>query len=335
MKIKYLLSAMLVTLSVSGMAAEDYSANFAPLNSGFAPPPEAKGAPGRNVMPVDRLPAVQDQMAKPPKPPLPKPKKVAPPKPKKVKKPNPYDIPDSAMTLIPEMKNGIRLPKLGVSQPTSPKVFGQNVITVGSGRNEVIYASFRQPNRISTPFLKPKIIDMSGTEFQVVGQDVYFVPDKEEPIGIFISGDDAPGRVASLTLVPANIPGQNISLMFENKREMGDAQTGVGPESSHIEYVRSILASAINGDVPEGFDVSETNVGMARIGNVMVKPTSLLSSRDKNVFIYKLKNVGPNRHELTEQSFYEEGVSGIAFWPKVNLEPGDESSVYILAPKQE
>jgi len=334
MKMNKVLLAVLLSLSVTGYAQENYSANFAPLNSGFAPPPEAKSGPGRNVLPADKLPSVIEEQ---------EPKKVAKPKPRKVTKPaikvekkaNPYDIPDSALSLIPETKSGIRLPKLGMSQSQGPKVLGQNVVTVGSGRNEVIYASFRQPNRISTPFQKPKIIDMSGTEFQVVGQDVYFVPDKDEPIGIFISGDDAPGLVASLTLIPANIPGQNVSLVFENKREMGETQTGVGPESSHIEFVRSILASAINGDAPEGFDIAATNVGMARIGNVLVRPTSVMSSRDKNVFVYKLKNVGTTKQELTEQSFYEEGVHGIAFWPKVNIEPGEESSVYILAAKQE
>jgi len=339
MKIKVLLALTVVATAMNVTAAEDYSANFAPLNSGFSPPPEAKGVPGRNVMPTDALPAIKEPADAPkpvPKPtpkPKPKPKPKAAPKPPKA--PNPYDIPDSAMSLIPEIKAGFTLPKLGMPKQQSPKVLGQNVITVGSGRNEVVYASFRQPNRISTPFEKPKVIDVSGTEFQIVGQDIYFVPSKEEPIGIFIGGDNAPGRVASITLIPANIPGQNISLVFETKREMTEAQTLVGSDSSHIEYVRAILAAAINGDVPDGFDVSTTEVGMARIGNVLVTPKKLMSSRESNLFIYAVKNVGPTRQDLTEQSFYEDGVRGVTFWPKVALESGEESFVFILADKTE
>lgn len=323
--------AVAVAVSATAFAKDDFSANFMPLNSGFNPPPAAIGGPSKLQAPAGQLPPVEVSKKAEPKPAV----KTAAKRSAAPAKKNPYDIPDSAMELIPELKERFTLPKLGVTSGASPKLMEQNVIKVGSGRNEVVYVSYRQPNRISTPFTKPRIVDMSGTQFQIINRDIYVAPDKENPIGIFVSGDDAGSQVASLTLIPANIPGQNISLVFEAPQDMPVHLLDAGPAPTHIDMVRSTLLSAVNGIAPDSYEWSALSVGASRIGNVLVKPRKVMSGRTSNVFVYDLENIGSAEIELTEQSFYDKGVQGVVFWPNVKLKAGEKSQAFIMAMKKD
>lgn len=331
-------SAVLLTASFQAVSA-DYTSGFSPLSTGQNEPTSERAGPNEVSKPVHTLPAMpetySDTKDLPPVTVASKKVRKKIPDPPQPIKPNPYDIPTSAIELIPGLKERIDLPMLGKSGG-APRLMNQNVVRMGEGRNEVVYVSFRQPNRISTPFSKPRVVDMSGTNIQVIGKDVYLAPSKDDPVGLFISDDSGESaQVAALTLVPANIPGQNISLVFEAPKDMPENLLKEGSGGSQFDLVRSVIATAINGEIPEGYDVARANVGVARIGNVLVTPRRFYSSYDTNLFVYDLKNIGVKDVELSEQSFYEDGVMGVSFWPRVNLKAGEDSSVYIMSLKRE
>lgn len=251
---------------------------------------------------------------------------------------NPYDVSESAFDLVPKSQTSFTLPRLGTTSGRTP-VLNQNIIRFSGNDNEVVYVSYKMPNRISTPFKKPLIVDMSGSNFEVVGQDVFISPSKGDPIGVFIRESDGNGPVASLTLVPANIPGQNISLAFDGEAITKESITAGNAEnkaqSGFIEEIRSTLAKVVNNEIPEGYTSSTLSVGTARIGNSLATPVRLLSGTNRDVFVYAVENIGSTRLELTEQSFYQTGVLGVTFWPVVKLEPKDRTFVFILASKME
>lgn len=331
------LSALLLT-PISGLAytegVQALQQSSSPLSTGLQGPQQERLPPGKNVQPVSNLPGIPDDSIEPPRvatKPVPQRKKAATPPPAKAK--NPFEVPDSAIKMIPGLKERLTLPTLGDTKG-APRLMTQNVIKLGDGRNEVVYASFRQPNRISTPFKKPAVVEVSGMQIQVIDQDIYVVAPEDEPVGLFIRDDSGESKqVASLTLVPANIPGQNISLIFDAPQDMPKNLLETGDGGSHIDMVRSTLAAAINGEAPRGYDWANLNVGLARIGNILVSPRRMMSSGRSNVFIYELKNVGEKDIELSEQSFYEDGVQGVAFWPNIILKAGETSFVHIMALK--
>lgn len=264
-----------------------------------------------------------------------KPKKAAPRKSNN----NPYEIDDSAVDLKGKQGTRFELPKLGATGGKAP-VINQNVVRIVGNDNQPIYVSFKMPNRISTPFTKPAVVDMTGTNFQVFGQDVYVTPEKGGPIGVFIREEDGNGPVASLTLVPANIPGQNISLTFDGSAispEKDAFKSGVEgrAQAGFIDEVRETLSAVVNNQIPEGFTSAPMRVGTARVGNLLATPVRMMGGVDRDVFIYALENIGSSRVEMTEQSFYREGVLGVTFWPLVKLDPGARSHVFILAQKLE
>lgn len=264
-------------------------------------------------------------------------------KPKEKRKPktdpnNPYEIADSARDIKPGVTTRFNLPRLGATGG-KPAVINQNVIRMNGNDNQAVYLSYRMPNRISTPFTKPTVIDMTNTGFQVVGQDVYVAPSKGDPVGVFIREADGSGPVAALTIIPANIPGQNVSVTFDTITQgLGQAQPGVNPDakaqSGNIEEVRALLSDVINNRIPDGFSAAPLQVGTARVGNFLMTPIRMLGGTDRDIFIYSLENVGSSFSELTEQSFYNDGVMGIAFWPLVKVNPGERTHVFILAAKR-
>lgn len=76
------------------------------------------------------------------------------------------------------------LPGLGLL-PGEKRPMMANVVRVTSHYNEVLYVSSGFPNRISTPFAAPKLIDNSEVEWQVQGQSLYLSPKSpEKPVGI-------------------------------------------------------------------------------------------------------------------------------------------------------
>src|SRR6185369_13588908 len=74
----------------------------------------------------------------------------------------------------------------GAGQKDSSR--SQNLVHLSNGNNEMIYVAMSMPNRIATPFAQPKIISVSDEDmsYEVIGQDVYVVPAREVPVGIFI-----------------------------------------------------------------------------------------------------------------------------------------------------
>lgn len=254
----------------------------------------------------------------------------------KAKARNPYDIDDSAVDLKPGVPARFELPKLGMTGGKQ-EVIDQNVIRITGNETQTVYVSYKMPNRISTPFTNPTVVDLSDMPVTVAGQDVYISPEKGGPVGVFIRDARGIGPVASLTLIPANIPGQNLSIVFGGRGGASDgpvagaAQQPIVKEQGHMASVVNTLSDVINNRVPAGYTSSALRVGTARVGCTLATPIRVLGGVDRNVFIYGLENVCAEPVELTEQSFFTDTTLGVAFWPKVKLEPADRSHVFILS----
>lgn len=276
-------------------------------------PPPAKGGAAPVMPPV---PAVQPVVGVQPGP-------TANPQPPKLK-------------LAPAKKPKPPLPTVGT--PDKPfNVSNQlkpQLIRLDDNENHVVYISDKLPNRISTPFKSPSVLGFDGIEYKIVGQDVYVITNSAEPVGVFIREDEtlAPAsQVASLTLVPQPLPGQNITLVFDKPIRYADKKAAVATD--HDDEIRIALTDVAQGRIPGGYSEGTLNYGLARIGNVLVTPKKIFAGGEQDIYQYSAENVTESPVELTEQSFYHDGVKAVAFFPRIRLAPNETTTVLILADK--
>jgi len=249
----------------------------------------------------------------------------------------------------PPQRRGIAvLPSIGSPGKTAP--LAQNIIRIGAGSNEMVYVGLGIMNRIATPFRTPKIVEAAGINFKRVGQDFYFVPDKEGPIGVFIAETaqgNAPGQVAALTLIPkAGLPGQNILLLPEGMDGVspGDGTATFAPRaaqeelaappSDYADAIRQILVTLVQGAVPSGYQEGGLKVGAARVGSILTIPEKLYVGYAFNIYRYRIENAGREPIDLNEASFHDDGVRAVAFWRNSRLAPGEATRVFIVADRR-
>ncbi len=228
------------------------------------------------------------------------------------------------------------LPGLGLL-PGEKRPMMANVVRVSSHYNEVLYVSSGFPNRISTPFAAPKLIDNSEVEWQVQGQSLYLSPKSaEKPVGIFVTGSGVNDPVVSLTLIPRNIPAQTIILQLDEDRSSaaGAEQSGESEEaSSYTDRLRGILRSVVMGKTPAGFSEGLLPMAVGRMDALLVIPEKRYSGQHLDVFRYRVENVGPEEIELAEPSFYRDGVRAVSIYPVLKLRKGMSTSVFVLSDK--
>lgn len=266
------------------------------------------------------------------------PKTSTPVKNKKVVKPHGLSPSSSSPSYLPG------LGQFGTPSDNGASPLKQNVVRI-SGNNEIVYVSASMPNRIATPFVKPRVIALDGGEmdgetgkcgtFCVVGKDVYVTPTGDSPIGVFISDASQEGVVAMLTLIPKKIPGQNITLVSETQRR--DAQAKDMPEvaSDYMDSIRIVMKQLALKQIPSGFTEGPLKVGVAKVGQLMIVPDRMYSGASLDVFVYTVENTSSDVIEMNEQSFYQPGVRAVSFFPKVRLGAGETTRAYVMASRRE
>jgi conjugal transfer pilus assembly protein TraK len=234
----------------------------------------------------------------------------------------------------PAKRPTVVLPSIGTATPSTIK---QNIVRISEGQNELVYVGLGFPNRIATPFANPQAIGANTVDFTRIGRDIYLIPDNETPIGVFIADKEDTGRVATLTLIPkAGLPGQNILLVLDGATSGGPAnpkivkQEMAEPAADHVDGIKQLMRVFVQGAVPPGYQEGTLKVGAARVGQVAVVPEKVYTGTGRNMYRYRIENVGREPIELNEASFSENGVHAVAFWPRARLAPTETTTVFIL-----
>ncbi len=307
MRVRFLLSHIAIGLTVAGLSLAAGLAHSEERVDACATPPDVPTKPNPACKVTQRVPAkAGKQRSKP-----------------EVGKPVPGK-PEQAM-----------LPGLGLL-PGEKRPMMANVVRVSSHYNEVLYVSSGFPNRISTPFAAPKLIDNSEVEWQVQGQSLYLSPKSaEKPVGIFVTGSGVNDPVVSLTLIPRNIPAQTLILQLdEDTAAAVSIPPGESAEASgYTDRLRGILRSVVMGKTPAGFSEGLLPVAVGRRDALLVMPEKRYSGQHLDVFKYRVENVGQEEIELAEPSFYRDGVRAVSIYPVIKLRKGMSTSVYVLSDK--
>lgn len=220
------------------------------------------------------------------------------------------------------------------------------VLHTRNGVNEIVKMSASLLNRIATPFKKPVLIDTTNSVSKIVGSDIYYTPSGNKPIGLYIADSANTSQTISLTVIPdETIPGQNLIVKLEDLRAVQknialaaatDAEAEVvQPKSSdYSSFIRSLMARAVRGSIP-GFAPVPLEGGVARMGDLNIEPELTFAGSVVDIYRYRIQNVGQDPLDLVETAFYRKGVKAVSFFPRMSLQPGQESYVFLLADKPE
>lgn len=211
------------------------------------------------------------------------------------------------------------------------------VIKSMPGVNDLVNVSNSLPNRISTPFKSPQVIDLSKSPTQVTGGNVYIMPKGDKPIGLFIQDDVPNSPVISLTLVPKdNIPGQNIMVTldgYDNLAGKDSEKKEIREAGEYTDYIRFIMRNVAKNVAPDGFVTEKMKEPKAVSGNLEATSDTHYAGSLLDIYKYKIKNIGQQPITLAEQSFYTKGVRAVSIFPKLLLQYGQDTNVIILRSK--
>lgn len=211
------------------------------------------------------------------------------------------------------------------------------------GRTENAVIAKDKLNPIITPLANPKVLTVDEFESRVEGSVVYVTTSADTPISMFIADIDDPSRAAiSLQLTPENLPAPveirieaPLSNMSGNVSASSKSDALFRHDSPYVEDIKSIMQSLGKQQIPQGFTLEEVtrDLHLASIChniNLNFIPGQLLSGHDSRIVIMVAQNNGVTASIFEEAYCAGENVMAVAAWPKVRLEPGERTEVFIL-----
>jgi conjugal transfer pilus assembly protein TraK len=199
-----------------------------------------------------------------------------------------------------------------------------------------VAVSYSQPNRFSTPFESPRIIDASGADIQKDGSNIYIRPKDEMPFAVYVSGSNPGDPVISLFLIPKNIYPQTVILQLEDKNHPATSGGAAGNDedrdaSSYTGKLTNVLRDIALNKTPPGYSGGPLPKSVGRLFDLVVVPESRYSSSQYDVYVYWVEGTTKDTVHLDEKTFYSDGVRAVAFWPDVDVSLNHGTRVFVVS----
>jgi conjugal transfer pilus assembly protein TraK len=219
----------------------------------------------------------------------------------------------------------------------------QSGITIKSkpGRTESVVIAKGKLNRIVTPYADPKVLTVDNVETKIEGSAVYIATDSETPVSMFISDTETENTISlQLTpqerLMPVEIRiEQDPSKASPTEAASSRTDTFFRQDSPYVTEIKAIMQNLGKQQIPQGFTLEEVtnelrSAGVCHAANLTFMPGQLLSGHDSRIVIVIAQNNGPAVSVFEEAYCAGENIMAVAAWPKVRLESGEKTEVFIL-----
>lgn len=224
------------------------------------------------------------------------------------------------------------LPGLG-TMPGEASDMRIKSIRVGADRNELVYISLGQLNKIATPFDSPQAIDSTGATLKAVGQDLFLQPASDKPLTIYITNGGV-GQSIGITLVPkANLPAQSIVLQPDTptgspavKAEAEEIVSG-----DYVSRITGLVTSLALGKTPAGFTRSRLPTSVVAAKELVIEPQNKYAGSNYDLYSYRIRSTSSTPLELKEEAFYTQAVRAVAFYPSAMLQENEDTTVFVIA----
>ncbi|MBS3955636.1 MAG: type-F conjugative transfer system secretin TraK [Methylomicrobium sp.] len=208
------------------------------------------------------------------------------------------------------------------------------------GRTENVIIAKGKLNRIVTPYAEPKVLTVDNVETKVDGSAIYIASDSDSPVSMFIS-DSESGNAASLQLSPQELV-MPVEIRIEadpkaNANEAGASRNDrlFRQDSPYITEVKAIMQNLSKQQIPQGFTLEDLTDELRAMTfchdpGLTYWPGQLLSGHDSRIIVLIAQNNGLVATTFEESFCASENTMAVAAWPKVRLEPGEKTEIYLL-----
>lgn len=208
------------------------------------------------------------------------------------------------------------------------------------GRTENVIIAKGKLNRIVTPYAEPKVLTVDNVETKVDGSAIYIASDSDSPVSMFIS-DSESGNAASLQLSPQELV-MPVEIRIEadpkaNANEAGASRNDrlFRQDSPYITEVKAIMQNLGKQQIPQGFTLEDLTDELRAMTfchdpGLTYWPGQLLSGHDSRIIVLIAQNNGLVAATFEESFCASENTMAVAAWPKVRLEPGEKTEIYLL-----
>lgn len=223
-------------------------------------------------------------------------------------------------------------------------------IQAKQGVTELVPISKGQLNRIVTTFDKPNGLTVApNTKVSVVGKALFVATGSDEPIGLFITDELDSDKAVSLTLIPSDIPPREIFISLLPNQEMSSfnaAQARVGKQAetneaqAFVDQMKTTMRELALGKLPAGFALSDhsKDASYLRCPQMGFRTTlgqTLEGPQNLRIAVFLASNVSGQVETIDEQGCYRKGVKAVAAWPKIVVEPGQDTEIFVVMQREE
>lgn len=248
------------------------------------------------------------------------------------------DLPAVPAKLVAEARQtpprGADAPVVDCNQTSSVE------IVVSPGENTLVCVAVNHLNRIVVPWANPVVRTTSAVQSEVHGNVMYVATSSKEPESFYVLREGSEEVAVSLTLVPFQIPGREIRLKVSQDLmpAVADNTAAAKWEQSqpYVETLLSGLAEIARGHVPQGYQLRQATgrdrapaCAMPAGLNVDFREGQVLVGSNLEIVIGLVTNSGVGA-DLSEPWCVTSQVVAVAFWPRIHLNTGERTEVYIV-----
>lgn len=215
-------------------------------------------------------------------------------------------------------------------------------LTVKDGVTELINVAVGRMNRLITPFPDPiiKFKNTSTVDVSRAGSILYVLPNGSDSVSMFIMDRSDPLHAMSLTLVPAAIPPVQVTLHMADwkapppKPIVSADPDSVNSDEPYIQVITRLFRDIALGKIPQGFAFSTLPPDHApqlrcRIPGVRVEAKQWLEGHSIDAVVARAVNASLDPVDIVESDCRSDSVLAVAAWPRVHLEPGQATEIYV------
>ncbi|MBT6700463.1 MAG: conjugal transfer protein TraK [Gammaproteobacteria bacterium] len=252
--------------------------------------------------------------------------------------------------VVPAAKAKANLPKLITARKQvkpatiNPVTTGQENLMARSkipmepGVNEIIQVAVGHLNRIVTPYLEPKITTSSPATTEIRDNVLYIGSTEESPLTLFITEKGSEEQALSLTLIPRKIPPREIFLRLKNNSstQVLHSKRAEKWERSqpYISTIEKLFKNLALGELPSGYRFMQSSVEVhpkcRQTGmKFMFDSGQIVAGHNLIVHIGVIENTSPDPIEFIESTCGNWDVAAVSSFPKIALNPGELTEVYV------
>lgn len=213
---------------------------------------------------------------------------------------------------------------------------GPMMVEVEPGVTEYLKIAMGHLNRILTPFDNPRVTTSSNADTKIDGRAVYVQPANDAPVTLFISERADPDASIPLTLKPGNVAPREIRLTLAPgmRHAVSSAARRWEESQPYVASLKELLTGLALGQVPAGYSLRPPRAGDpvvgCGVGGVRTQTQQVIEGHHFIVTVALASNGARQPVEFDEPTCYRPGVLAVSTWPRVLLQPGESTELYVV-----